>query len=125
MNATVIDDGTIYCDSPKLDGNSEDMWYNVSVTLDGDYKTNETGVFKFYRNPTIASVTPNLGPVTGATNSFITGTGFNETNICRLTVRYGHTHVSPTLMSDSKLDINSAPVTVPGEVVISVSGNGQ
>lgn len=40
MNATVIDDGTIYCDSPKLDGNSEDMWYNVSVTLDGDYKTN-------------------------------------------------------------------------------------
>jgi len=101
------------------------MWYNVSVTLDGDFKTNQTGVFKYYRNPTMESVSPDLGPVTGATNSFITGKGFNETNICHLTVRYGHTHVAPTLMSDTELDLNSPPVTVPGEVVVSVSGNGQ
>jgi hypothetical protein len=125
MNATVIDDGTIYCDTPRLDGSTEDMWYNVSVTLDGDFRTNATGLFRYYRNPTISKVSPDLGPVTGATNSYISGTGFNETNICRLTVRYGHTHVSPTLMSDTQLDVNSPPVTVPGEVVVSVSGNGQ
>lgn len=89
MNATVIDDGTVLCDSPRLDGGTEDRWYNVSVTLDGDYRTNATGLFSYYRNPTISGVSPDLGPVTGATNSYISGAGFNDTNICRLTVRYG------------------------------------
>ena len=97
----------------------------MSVTLDGDYRTNATGVFSYYRNPTISGVSPDLGPVTGATNSYLTGSGFNDTNICRLTVRYGQTHVAPTSMSDTQLDVNSPPVTVPGEVVVSVSGNGQ
>ena len=125
MNATVIDDGTILCDSPRLDGGTEDRWYNVSVTLDGGYRTNATGLFSYYRNPTISGVSPDLGPVTGATNSYLTGAGFNDTNICRLTVRYGQTHVAPTSMSDTQLDVNSPPVTVPGAVVVSVSGNGQ
>jgi len=77
MNATVLDSNTMVCDSPMLDAGSADMWYNVSVTMDGDFVSNATGVFKYYRQPTIGSISPWLGPTSGGTNSTITGTGFN------------------------------------------------
>jgi len=42
MNATVIDSNTIICDSPMLESLNGDMWYNVSVTLDGnDYSNSD------------------------------------------------------------------------------------
>ena len=84
MNATVVDEQTIICDSPFLDSINGDQWYNVAVTLDGDYVTSAIGKFFYYRNPTITSISPWLGPMSGDTNVTILGTGFNQTNICDL-----------------------------------------
>jgi len=53
MNATVIDTNTIICDSPPLESTNGDMWYNVSVSLDGDYITNATSHFNYYLQPII------------------------------------------------------------------------
>ena len=80
MNATVINSNTIVCDTPPLDkANSEsgDMFYNISVTMDGDYISNSTSNFNYYEELTISSVTPSLGPLLGGTKSVITGSGFN------------------------------------------------
>jgi hypothetical protein len=49
MNATVINPETIVCDSPVLDTVNNEMFYKVAVTLDGTFKTNSTGVFRYYR----------------------------------------------------------------------------
>jgi hypothetical protein len=76
MNATILDPNRIVCDSPPLETVTGDLWYNVSVTLDGDFVSQATGNFSYYQNPTIASVAPWLGPLTGETASTITGTGF-------------------------------------------------
>jgi hypothetical protein len=76
MNATVLDSNTLVCDSPPLEGVNGDNWYNVSVTLDGDYISKANGVFSYYEQPTITAVSPWLGPMAGDTESVIHGTGF-------------------------------------------------
>lgn len=76
MNATVLDASTIVCDSPPLESINGDMWYNVSITLDGDFKTKATGKFFYYTNPTMRSIFPVRGPVEGGTVSIINGAGF-------------------------------------------------
>lgn len=49
MNATIVDKSTIICDSPPLDSMNGDMWYNLSVTLDGVVQSNFTDAkFKYY-----------------------------------------------------------------------------
>ena len=77
MNATVLNSDTMVCDSPVLDTTNPEMWYQVQVTLDGTYVTNTTGLFKYYREPAMSGLYPNLGPVAGDTNSVIKGKGFN------------------------------------------------
>jgi len=95
MNATILDPTTIVCDSPMLEPSAVDMFYNLSLTLDGEVFSDTSMAFSYYRNPTITSVSPWTGPTSGGTNSTITGHGFNQTNICNLMVRYEQTHVVP------------------------------
>lgn len=82
MNATVLNSNTMVCDSPILDTVNSEMWYNVSVTLDGDYRTNSSAIFRYYREPTISSISPVRGPIKGGTNSLIHGKGFAQKGIC-------------------------------------------
>jgi len=78
MNATVINPTTMVCDSPALDSVNPEMWYNVSVTLDGGaFVSNATGIFRYYHEPTLSDVTPWLGPLEGGTVSVVSGAGFN------------------------------------------------
>ena len=53
MNATVLDSNTLVCDSHPLDATNNDGFYNVSVSLDGDFVSKATGKFFYYENPTI------------------------------------------------------------------------
>ena len=103
MNATVLDLETIACDTPPLESTNGDMFYNVSVTLDGTFFTNATGRFNYYKELTIDSVTPSLGPLEGGTQSLITGSGFNQSNVCDLRVRYGQIHQVPSDVTKNSL----------------------
>jgi len=49
MNATVIDSNTLICDSPMLESLNGDMWYNISVTLDGQDVSNSDQKFMYYQ----------------------------------------------------------------------------
>jgi hypothetical protein len=95
------------------------------VTLDGNYRTNTTGTFRYYREPTISSISPVRGPISGDTTSVIKGKGFAQKGICIPTVRYGRSHLAPKELNDTQLTAVSPAVNVPGDVVVSFSGNGQ
>lgn len=123
MNATVQDKNTMICDSPPLESTNGDMWYNISVSLDGTSISSSTGKFKYYKNPEIFSVSPSMGPMEGGTNSIITGRGFNQTNICSFQVRYDCRYLPYTLINDTAINVTSFPVKRPGSLVVSVSGN--
>jgi large repetitive protein len=71
MNATVLNSDTLVCDAPVLDTTNPEMWYKVAVTLDGTYVTNTTGIFRYYREPTMSAISPVRGPISGGTTSVI------------------------------------------------------
>lgn len=48
MNATVIDSTKMVCDSPPLESVNPEMWYNISVSLDGEFVSDATSLFKYY-----------------------------------------------------------------------------
>jgi hypothetical protein len=125
MNATVLSPEIIVCDSPILDTVNPEMFYKVAVTLDGTFKTNSTGVFRYYREPTISSISPARGPITGGTISNITGKGFAQSGICIPTVRYGRNYLAPKDLNDTSFLAVSPSVLIPGDEVVSFSGNGQ
>jgi len=124
-NATVTSTTVMHCDSPPLVSDNGDMWYNISVTLDGDYISNANWQFLYYDEPVINSVTPWLGPVSGGTAVTIEGTGYNQTNVCDLTVRFGPAQVTGKNVTDTSILVDTPKVLVPGTVVVSVSGNNQ
>lgn len=95
MNATILEEDIIKCDSPPLYstlGDSEFTgvpWFNVSITLNGRERTDQRQKFTYYIDPTIKSIVPFLGPVRGNTTSILTGEGFTQEGVCNMTVRYG------------------------------------
>jgi len=124
MNATVVDKSTVYCDSPPLESTNGDNWYNVSISMDGGNNiANATAAFRYYKEPSIQSVTPWLGPIEGGTNIEVRGKGFKQANICDFRVRFEQKHLSFDNLNDTSFSVVSPPAGVSGAVVVSVSGN--
>ena len=95
MNATIMDETTIHCDSPMLDSeaqgaDSKAPFYYLYVTLNGGKELSEQlRKFTYYWDQSIRSVLPNKGPLKGGTKSMIEGKGFRQEGACNVTVRYG------------------------------------
>ena len=98
-NATVMSDNTIYCDAPSIlnkqgylaIGEGRAAMYNVFVSLDGGLqKSEESAPYKYYHQPTVASVSPALGPLRANTNVTVFGSGMGQTAGCKRVVRLGH-----------------------------------
>ena len=77
MNATVLDSNRLYCDSPPLPKSANNVWYNLTVSLDGVYQPPAIANFTYYEDPTLDSVSPWLGPLRGGTHVKLTGSAFN------------------------------------------------
>ena len=83
MNATIMEDDIIKCDSPPLPpsfGYASDTgapFYYVSVTLNGREWADTRIKFIYYVDPSLQSVLPPVGPVKGGTVSQLIGKGFN------------------------------------------------
>lgn len=106
MNATIVNEQTIKCSSPRLteDQESVDTPYLksfVKVTLNGREFTLEELQFNYYPELKITKVNRNNGPVSGNTKSIIEGENFNHPHCCNLTVRYGAIEVTPILKNDT------------------------
>ena len=61
----------------------------VQVTLNGRETTNERVFFYYYPELSLSSVSPNVGPLVGKTESLLEIEGFNHPNVCNLKIRYG------------------------------------
>jgi len=61
----------------------------VSVSLDGEYKSNATQKFYYYDKIEIESVSPWMGPIKGLTEVQVTGKGFKQQNVCDFVVKFG------------------------------------
>lgn len=133
MNATVMENDIIKCDSPPLPEElgflnkdaSRAPWYNVSITLNGREMVTAESKFSYYVDPSIVQVTPSLGPAKGGTLSKIVGSGFAQEGVCNITVRYGPITQKPSKVSNIEVEVSSPEAEVPGSVVVSVSLNGQ
>lgn len=135
MNATILDNEYIKCDSPPLSesfttvleaNNGSAPWYNISLTLNNGKEIAPTkSKFTYYVNPQIKGVTPNIGPMKGGTQVKILGEGFTQDGVCNLTVRYGPIHQKVNANSDSDIDTIAPEADVPDAVTLSVALNGQ
>jgi hypothetical protein len=54
----------------------------------------------------------------------ISGQGFKNPNFCNPKVRFGQRAYTPTIGSDTSLQVEAAPAKFPGPVVVTMSGNG-
>lgn len=84
MNATILEEDIIKCDSPPLSStmgfsDSRASFYYVEVTLNGKEITATDPKIKFiyYIDPSIKNITTNKGPLSGGTTSKLNGKGFN------------------------------------------------
>jgi len=82
MNATIMEENIIKCDSPPLPpslgfAEAGAPFFYIGITLNGKEVTNSSLKFIYYIDPTIKSITPNKGPMKGGTVSKLVGKGFN------------------------------------------------
>lgn len=130
-NATVVDNTTLYCDTPELNNDDEgfdDMYYRVYVSLDGENFSDDSVVFNFYDDLKITEVNPWLGPMRGGTQVTIYGEHMDHYHVCDLQVRFGPMLIDQNSMSiGSKGEVSflTPNTTIPGSVVVSISGNAQ
>ena len=86
MNATIMHDNILKCDSPPLmqslssSGEGENIgppFYHIEVTLDGGNSITASNTkFEYYRDPIIELLSPNRGHMRGGTNVTMSGWGF-------------------------------------------------
>lgn len=128
MDATVVNDKLLYCNSPRvLDkfgvnvNNTVTLPIRVTFNLVDMVNTNK--VFTYYTQPTEVTVTPHWGPTEGGTN--VTIIAQNITYYCNLTVRFGTIEGKGTLNGANNVSATSPAVQYPNDVEVDVSLNGQ
>lgn len=133
-NATVVSDTLIICDSPSLLdkqgysklGEGVVAMHALTVTLDGGKELSDgSAPFRYYREPTVVSASPALGPLKANTNVTLRGSGFGQPQACKRVVRLGHLQVDASSYTNDTITFEAPSVSQPGTTVVSVSLNGQ
>jgi hypothetical protein len=91
-NATVIDNTTMYCDSPMLDlGDSDtgDYYYSIQVTADGESYSLPNTTFTYYDDPKIQQIEPWNGPFDKSIHVAVKGKDLKTPNMCDFKIRFG------------------------------------
>jgi len=100
--------------------------YHVEVSLDGGLEmSGGPAMFYYYREPTISSASPALGPVRAGTSVTLHGIGFGQSAGCKRLIRLGHLHVEPSAVTNDTMTFEAPTVAYPATTVVSVSLNGQ
>jgi hypothetical protein len=94
----------------------------VDVKVKNPMVPGVTGVFTYdpLAMPTITSITPNRGPITGTTEVSIAGTNFDP----QVNVKFGELDAVITQKSATLIKVNSPAVATPGPVQLKVKNPG-
>jgi IPT/TIG domain len=81
MNATIMEDNIIKCDSPPLPdmmgfSGERAPFYNISLTLNGKELSSSNLTFIYYIDPVLKYIHNKKGPIRGGTNSTLLSKGF-------------------------------------------------
>ena len=130
MNATVMDDHTIKCDSPSVlnyDGVNENKVtsYPLELTLNGEDVNGPQQMFYYYKAPVVTGISPIFGPVNGGTTVNITGFDFLQKEACNITARFATYQVKPIHVEHNYMIVRSPTANLTGAVVVQVSLNGK
>ena len=127
-NATVIDENSLWCDSPQLDlGDSDtgDYFYNLSISADGESYSVANVTFLYYDDPDIRQINPPNGPYNEANQVSVSGKSLNHPNMCNKKIKFGQQILEVQSATDTDVVVTTVPVAIPGSVVVTMSGNGQ
>ena len=130
MNATVMSDTEMKCDSPSVlnyAGVNENKveFYNLEITLNGADRNGPEQRFSYYKNTYISATKPYYGPITGNTHVKLSGYDFNQTAACNVTARFSTYQVKPEELTSEYIIIKSPAVNFTGATTVQVALNGQ
>ena len=101
-------------------------FYTVDVSIDGGIeKTKSKESFTYYKQPKVTSVSPALGPIDGGSTMTIHGTGFDQSQAYKRTVKLGYIEVEPISYTKDTMVIKTPAVAIPTTSIVSVSLNSQ
>lgn len=130
MDATVISDSELKCNSPSVlnfEGiNVNNITeYPIVITLNGKDRYGPAQTFRYYIAPKIKSITPNLGIIRGGEEVTVTGGPFKQVNACFPIIRFSTYQVKIYDMQETSLKVRSPKVNLIGAVTVQVSLNGR
>lgn len=130
MNATVMSNSTLVCDSPPVIDeygyNSENVeFYYVSVQFSGAAPSGHKLRFDYYPEVEITNVVPHGGPIEGGNVVRFEGSGFAHKAGCNRHMHFGPIEVKPLNFTDKAMWVKAPNVTVPDDVVVAIGLNGQ
>lgn len=130
MNATVMSNTTLVCDSPpvidEFGFNSENVeMYYITVLFAGGSPSGPKQRFDYYPEVEIENVVPHGGLKEGGNYVRLEGTGFAHKAGCNRTVRFGPIQVRPKNFTNTKMWVRAPAVNIPDDVVVSIGLNGQ
>lgn len=130
MNATVMNENEIKCDSPSVlnykgvnEKNIE--FYDIEITLNGIDLSGPAQRFFYYKDTLTTKVDPYYGPVSGNTSVLVSGYNFNQTGACNPRVRFSTYEVIPNTLNDTHLIAFSPKVNFTGATTVQIALNGQ
>ena len=114
---TVNSDTSITAVSPAAAAGTVDV---TVVSAGGTSATSASDEFTFVAAPSLTSLSPEVGAVTGGTDVTITGTGFSDATA----VFFGDTAAGFTVNSDTSIDAFAPAVETPDNVAVTVTSIG-
>jgi hypothetical protein len=117
--------GSIRCTLPKSPAGASLV--PVAISLNKVAYVSAPNLFYYHDTPTVISLTPDRGPLSGTTMVTVLGTNFYNSDTLRCVFRTGTTQATvPKLyISSEKIVCETPTSTATGKIVISVSLNGQ
>ena len=123
-NVVVVSSTQITCDTPAATGEGLS---DVTVSVPGETPATSDDAFNYVNAPTVDSISPNQGPITGGTPITITGTGFPTTGTTP-TVSFtdpGSNSQIPcsnvVVVSATEITCTTPAVTTPGGSTVTVT----
>ena len=130
-DATVINDTFLYCHTPsvlnKQGVNVDNITdYDLSVTMDeGKVLYGNKQRFQYYKQHTIDSVYPNIGPVEGGTTVKISGTNFSDYKNNKIVVRFATYTAEILKIEKDNITVKAPTANFTGPVHVQISFNDQ